>query len=206
MVADARETQPSWLDFLRSPARRGLRGVQCVISDAHERLEAVAARRERPAPVVPPWIGMASPQEDALPAGTSPPSTGPDAQRGAASAPQRRDHAPGRHQPRTPDDDAVVRLVGAMPLGQSGEHDPRDHGRYRRRQPAKTSPPAREHRSCTTSWSRLHHGHRGTPFRSAAGLNAFPKANIIDNPLTRLGYEIPTERNLALNIHSLLKE
>jgi transposase-like protein len=33
-----------WLDFLRSPTRRGLRGVRLVISDAHEGLMAAVTK------------------------------------------------------------------------------------------------------------------------------------------------------------------
>jgi putative transposase len=40
----ASEAEPFWTDFLRSLARRGLRGVKLVISDAHEGLKAAAAR------------------------------------------------------------------------------------------------------------------------------------------------------------------
>ncbi len=35
---------PFWADFLRSLTRRGLRGVQLVISDAHEGLKAAARK------------------------------------------------------------------------------------------------------------------------------------------------------------------
>ena len=38
------ETEAFWTDFLRSLARRGLRGVELVISDAHEGLKTAAAR------------------------------------------------------------------------------------------------------------------------------------------------------------------
>lgn len=38
------EAEPFWTDFLRGLARRGLRGVKLVISDAHEGLKAAAAR------------------------------------------------------------------------------------------------------------------------------------------------------------------
>nr|WP_201448413.1 IS256 family transposase [Caenispirillum salinarum] len=38
------EAETFWTDFLRSLARRGLRGVQLVVSDAHEGLKAAAAR------------------------------------------------------------------------------------------------------------------------------------------------------------------
>jgi putative transposase len=38
------ETETFWTDFLRGLARRGLRGVKLVISDAHEGLKAAAAR------------------------------------------------------------------------------------------------------------------------------------------------------------------
>jgi putative transposase len=38
------EAEPFWTDFLRSLARRGLRGVKLVISDAHEGLKAAVAR------------------------------------------------------------------------------------------------------------------------------------------------------------------
>ena len=38
------EAEPFWTDFLRTLARRGLRGVKLVISDAHEGLKAAAAR------------------------------------------------------------------------------------------------------------------------------------------------------------------
>jgi transposase-like protein len=38
----ASEAETFWIDFLRSLARRGLRGVKLVISDAHEGLKAAA--------------------------------------------------------------------------------------------------------------------------------------------------------------------
>jgi len=38
------EAETFWTDFLRSLARRGLRGVRLVISDAHEGLKAAVAR------------------------------------------------------------------------------------------------------------------------------------------------------------------
>ena len=38
------EAETFWTDFLRSLTRRGLRGVQLVISDAHEGLKAAAAK------------------------------------------------------------------------------------------------------------------------------------------------------------------
>jgi transposase-like protein len=38
------ETEAFWTDFLRALARRGLRGVELVISDAHEGLKAAVAR------------------------------------------------------------------------------------------------------------------------------------------------------------------
>ena len=38
------EAETFWIEFLRSLARRGLRGVKLVISDAHEGLKAAAAR------------------------------------------------------------------------------------------------------------------------------------------------------------------
>ena len=40
----ASEAETFWTDFLRSLARRGLRGVKLVISDAHEGLKAAVAR------------------------------------------------------------------------------------------------------------------------------------------------------------------
>jgi putative transposase len=44
MTVGASEAETFWTDFLRSLARRGLRGVKLVISDAHEGLKATAAR------------------------------------------------------------------------------------------------------------------------------------------------------------------
>jgi len=38
------EAEPFWTDFLRKLARRGLRGVKLVISDAHEGIKAAVAR------------------------------------------------------------------------------------------------------------------------------------------------------------------
>jgi len=40
----ASEAEPFWTDFLRSLARRGLRGVKLVVSDAHEGLKAAVAK------------------------------------------------------------------------------------------------------------------------------------------------------------------
>jgi putative transposase len=44
MVIGASDAETFWTDFLRSLARRGLRGVKLVISDAHEGLKAAVAR------------------------------------------------------------------------------------------------------------------------------------------------------------------
>jgi len=44
MATGASEAETFWTDFLRSLARRGLRGVKLVISDSHEGLKAAAAR------------------------------------------------------------------------------------------------------------------------------------------------------------------
>jgi transposase-like protein len=44
MAAGASEAEAFWLDFLRALARRGLRGVKLVISDAHEGLKAAVTK------------------------------------------------------------------------------------------------------------------------------------------------------------------
>ena len=44
MTVGASEAETFWTEFLRSLARRGLRGVKLVISDAHEGLKAAVAR------------------------------------------------------------------------------------------------------------------------------------------------------------------
>jgi transposase-like protein len=44
MAIGASEAETFWTDFLRSLARRGLRGVKLVISDAHEGLKSAIAR------------------------------------------------------------------------------------------------------------------------------------------------------------------
>jgi transposase-like protein len=44
MAVGPSEAEPFWTSFLRSLARRGLRGVKLVISDAHEGLKAAAAK------------------------------------------------------------------------------------------------------------------------------------------------------------------
>lgn len=44
MSIGASEAEPFWTAFLRSLARRGLRGVKLVISDAHEGLKAAIAK------------------------------------------------------------------------------------------------------------------------------------------------------------------
>ena len=44
MASGASEAETFWADFLRSLARRGLRGVKLVISDSHEGLKAAVAR------------------------------------------------------------------------------------------------------------------------------------------------------------------
>ena len=38
------EAEPFWTEFLRSLARRGLRGVKLVVSDAHEGLKAAITK------------------------------------------------------------------------------------------------------------------------------------------------------------------
>ena len=44
MTVGHSEAEPFWAEFLRSLARRGLRGVKLVISDAHEGLKAAIAK------------------------------------------------------------------------------------------------------------------------------------------------------------------
>ena len=44
MTVGHSEAEPFWVEFLRSLARRGLRGVKLVISDAHQGLKNAAAR------------------------------------------------------------------------------------------------------------------------------------------------------------------
>jgi len=44
LAIGAAEAETFWVDFLRSLARRGLRGVKLVISDAHEGLKAAVAK------------------------------------------------------------------------------------------------------------------------------------------------------------------
>src|SRR4029078_4753667 len=44
LAVGASEAETFWLDFLRSLARRGLRGVKLVISDAHEGLKAAVTK------------------------------------------------------------------------------------------------------------------------------------------------------------------
>jgi transposase-like protein len=44
MTVGASEAETFWTDFLRSLARRGLRGVRLVISDGHEGIKAASAR------------------------------------------------------------------------------------------------------------------------------------------------------------------
>ena len=84
------EAEPFWVDFLRSLARRGLRGVKLVVSDAHEGLKAAitkilsatwqrcrvhfmrnatahAGKAQRR--IVSAWVGTAFAQDDAAAAG-----------------------------------------------------------------------------------------------------------------------------------------
>jgi putative transposase len=44
MATGASEAETFWLDFLRSLARRGLRGVELVVSDAHKGLKAAVTK------------------------------------------------------------------------------------------------------------------------------------------------------------------
>src|ERR671917_867862 len=44
MAIGSSEAESFWLDFLRGLARRGLRGVKLVVSDAHEGLKAAVAK------------------------------------------------------------------------------------------------------------------------------------------------------------------
>jgi putative transposase len=44
MTTGCSEAEPFWVEFLRSLARRGLRGTRLVISDAHEGLKAAITK------------------------------------------------------------------------------------------------------------------------------------------------------------------
>jgi transposase-like protein len=91
MAIGSSEAEPFWLDFLRTLARRGLRGVKLVISDAHEGLKAAVTKVLRSTwqrcrvhfarnalahagkaqrRIVSAWIGTAYAQEDAAAAHT----------------------------------------------------------------------------------------------------------------------------------------
>src|SRR5919205_2339723 len=93
MTLGASEAETFWTDFLRSLARRGLRGVKLVISDAHEGLKAAVTKVLRATwqrcrvhfgrtalahagktqrRIVSTWIGTAYAQEDAAAAHTRP--------------------------------------------------------------------------------------------------------------------------------------
>jgi transposase-like protein len=86
MAVGSSEAEPFWLDFLRTLARRGLRGVKLVVSDAHEGLKAAVTKVLRATwqrcrvhfarnalahagkaqrRIVSAWIGTAYAQEDA---------------------------------------------------------------------------------------------------------------------------------------------
>lgn len=86
MTTGHSEAEPFWVEFLRSLARRGLRGTKLVISDAHEGLKAaitkiLSASRQRcrvhfmrnamayagktQRRIVSAWIGTAFAQDDA---------------------------------------------------------------------------------------------------------------------------------------------
>jgi putative transposase len=86
MAVGSSEAEPFWLDFLRVLARRGLRGVKLVVSDAHEGLKAAVTKVLRATwrrcrvhfarnalahagkaqrRIVSAWIGTAYAQEDA---------------------------------------------------------------------------------------------------------------------------------------------
>lgn len=80
------EAEPFWTAFLRKLARRGLRGVKLVVSDAHEGIRAAVSKTlETIAPVADdPIIGPASPELALAPPatprqGTRPPRAGGDA-------------------------------------------------------------------------------------------------------------------------------
>ena len=47
MTVGHSEAEPFWVEFLRSLARRGLRGVKLVVSDAHEGLKTPSPRCSR---------------------------------------------------------------------------------------------------------------------------------------------------------------
>lgn len=86
MAVGSSKAEPFWLDFLRTPKRRGLAGVKLVVSDAHEGLKAAVTKVLRATwqrcrvhfarnalahagkaqrRIVPAWIGAAYAQEDA---------------------------------------------------------------------------------------------------------------------------------------------
>lgn len=44
MITGHSEAEPCWVEFMRSLARRGLRGAKLVISDAHEELKAAISK------------------------------------------------------------------------------------------------------------------------------------------------------------------
>jgi len=68
MTTGNNEAEPFWTEFLRNLARRGLRGVKLVVSDAHEGLKAAIAKIlgatwQRSAALSPPGVGTAFAQD-----------------------------------------------------------------------------------------------------------------------------------------------
>ena len=111
--------------FPRELVRRGLRGVELVISDAHEGLKSAVAPRRRPAAPggaearrVHGWRRGRRPRHHGLPAGA------PDR---AALSTSRLERVSGEVKRRTgvvgifPNDEAVARLVGAIQMEQDDE-------------------------------------------------------------------------------------
>jgi hypothetical protein len=64
------EAEPFWTEFLRKLARRGLRGIKLVISDAHEGVKAAVAKVLGEPPKAVPAVGaigaVPAPPTDAL--------------------------------------------------------------------------------------------------------------------------------------------
>ena len=81
MTTGHSEAEPFWVEFLRSLARRGLRGVKLVISDAHEGLKAAISkvlsatwqRCRVHFSCATPWLMPAKPRSVWSPPGSAPP-------------------------------------------------------------------------------------------------------------------------------------